>query len=153
MRDPAHDRREWFCDRAVKRAAGHNSSNPMEIPAYWKKFRDEHNLAGVQFVVPDSEDRSALGADIEILDDAGILSEAIGLYPGIEAVRHGFVPVGGCSIGSGDPYFIRIAEGSDGSLYRIFHDMVFDDDFPEAEAVTRVLDRFDELPRFQKNQD
>lgn len=124
----------------------------MEIPAYWKKFRDENNLAGAEFVVTESEDRSELGAEIEILDDAGILLEATELYPGIEAIRHGFFPVGGCSIGTGDPYFIRLSEGADGSLYRIFHDMVFEDDFPETEAVTKVLDRFDDLLRHRNKQ-
>jgi len=124
----------------------------MEIPTYWKQFRDEHNLTGVEIEVPESEDCSELGAEIEILDDAGILSEATDLYPGIEAARHGFIPVGGCSIGSGDPYFIRSSEGAGGSLYRIFHDMVFENDFPEAKAVTKVLERFDDLLRFRNNQ-
>lgn len=123
----------------------------MEIPAYWKKFRDEHNLVGAEIEVPESEDRSELGAEIEIFDDAGILSEATELYPGIEAARHGFIPVGGCSIGSGDPYFIRFTEGAEGSLYRIYHDMVFDDTFPETEAVALVLERFDALLHFRND--
>jgi hypothetical protein len=124
----------------------------MKIPTYWTKFRDEHNLVGVEFEIPESEDRSELGANIEILDDAGILSEATELYPGIEAARHGFVPIGGCLIGLGDPYFIRSSEGAGGALYRIFHDMVFDDDFPESEAVTLVLERFEDLLRFRNTQ-
>jgi hypothetical protein len=124
----------------------------MEIPTYWKKFRDEHNLVGAEIEIPETEDRSELGAEIEIFSDAGILSEANELYPGIEGARHGFIPVGGCSIGSGDPYFIRSTDGVGGSLYRIYHDMIFEDDFPEAEAVTLVLDRFEDLLRFRKNQ-
>ena len=123
----------------------------MEIPTYWKNFRDEHNLDGAEIEIPEAEDHSELGAEIEIFSDEGILSEANDLYPGIEATRHGFIPVGGCSIGSGDPYFIRSTEGAGGSLYRIYHDMVFEDDFPEAEAVTLVLDRFEDLLRFRNN--
>lgn len=123
----------------------------MEIPAYWKTFRDGNNLIGAELEIPESEDRSELGAEIEIMDDAGILSEATDLYPGIEAVRHGFIPVGGCSIGSGAPYFIRSTEGAGGSLYRIYHDMVFENTFPETEAVTLVLERFDDLLRFRNN--
>ncbi len=124
----------------------------MDIPAYWKIFRDENNLVGAEIEIPESEDCSELGAEIEILDDAGILTEATDLYPGVEAARHGFIPIGGCLIGSGDQYFIRTSEGAGGSLYRIFHDLVFEDDFPEAEAVTKVLERFDDLIRFQSNQ-
>lgn len=123
----------------------------MEIPAYWKKFRDDNSLGAFEIEIPESEDRSEVGAVIEILDDTGILSEATDLYPGIEAARHGFIPVGGCSIGSGDPYFIKETEGPDGSLYRIYHDMVFDDDFPEDEAVALVLERYATILRFRDN--
>lgn len=128
------------------------SAQNMDIPAYWKIFRDENNLVGVEIEIPESEDRSELGAEIVILDDAGILSEATDLYPGIEATRHGFIPIGGCSIGSGDPYFIRTSEGAGGALYRIYHDKVFEDEFPEAQAVTKVLERFDDILRFRINQ-
>ena len=124
----------------------------MNIPTYWKEFRNKHNLVGAEIEIPEADDRSTIGAEIEIFDDDGIRSEANDLYPGIEALKHGFIPVGGCLIGSGDPYFIQSSEGIEGSLYRIYHDTVFEDDFPEAEAVAIVLERFSDLLHFQAEQ-
>lgn len=121
----------------------------MEIPAYWQKFRDQHSLARTLIQVPEDDDQSGLGAEINIFGDDEMIEEATQLYPGIEAAKHGFFPVGGCDIGLGDPYFIRVDEGRDGRLYRIYHDAVSEGDFSEAEAVVIVLERYEDLLSFR----
>lgn len=64
-------------------------------------------MAGRQLSVPADEDLSAVGAEIEILDEKGVRLEQTELYPGMAVSKGGFVPVGGCGIGTGDPYFIN----------------------------------------------
>lgn len=56
-------------------------------------------------------------------DAEGIISESVECYPGLAILTLGYINVASCSIGSGDPYFISIHEGSDPPLYQIFHDV------------------------------
>jgi hypothetical protein len=48
-----------------------------------------------------------------------MIREAKDSYPGIAALPLGYVPIGNCGRGSGDPYFYR---ASDGAIVRIPHD-------------------------------
>lgn len=127
----------------------HKFKRAMEIPAYWQKFRDQHSLARTLIQVPEEDDQSGLGAEVNIFGDDEIIEEGTLFYPGIEAVKHGFVPVGGCDIGLGDPYFICVEEGRNGRLYRIYHDVVSDGDFSKAEAAVIVLERYEDLLNFR----
>ena len=79
----------------------------LEIPEYWRQFRDSSNLLNLEVEIPEAEDLSGVGADIEFFADDSILSELNEAYPGIVVQKDGFLPVGGCQIGTGDPYFIR----------------------------------------------
>lgn len=69
-------------------------------------------LAGLRFSIPDTADESGLGVEMQWLTAPEILSEATDVYPGILASKLGFVPVGMCLAGSGDPYFYRNADGA-----------------------------------------
>ena len=118
------------------------------FPQYWKDFLDQSGLAGRDFEVPEEEDQSGLGAEIVLMDEPSAKEEADECYPGIVVVKDGFIPVGSCSLGSGDPYFINENDGVGGALYRIYHDMVGDDGYDRAEAVVVVLKSYTELPKY-----
>jgi len=79
------------------------------IPEYWKLFVKQHALEGKEIEISEEDDLSELGAFFEILDDFDIKKESEDLYPGIVVAKDGFVPVGGCREGSGDPYFIKMS--------------------------------------------
>ncbi len=115
------------------------------MPPYWISFLTAHDLLGREVSVPESIDRSAVGAEIGFLSEADSRSEAQELYPGIAVSRDGFVPVGECLLGSGDPYFIQLADGEGGPLYRIYHDEVSPEGYDRSVAVAVVLDSYHDL--------
>jgi len=115
------------------------------MPAYWKSFVEENDLVGKEFSVPPESDLSGVGADIVILDEQGIKSEQTELYPGIAVAKDGFIPVGGCTVGCGDPYFINERDGEGGALYRVYHDEVSEEGYDAARAVVIVLNNYREL--------
>jgi hypothetical protein len=115
------------------------------IPEYWKAFRSEHSLESKDVSVPEEGDLSGVGVDLVILDDAGSRQEAEELYPGMGVSKDGFVPVGHCDIGSGDPYFINMNDGPDGPLYRIYHEEVDADGYDRDEAVDIVFKSYTQI--------
>ncbi len=117
---------------------------PMQ-PDYWRQFISKNELAGCEAEVPEEADLSGLGIELEFLDEAGTKQEAEELYPGITVCRDGFVPVGRCASGGGDPYFINLRDGENGPLYRVYHDEVAEDGYDPARAVVVVLKDYREL--------
>ena len=69
-------------------------------------------------------------------------------FPGFVVQNYGFLPIGGCQIGSGDPFFIQVSEGAGGSLYQIYHDRVIDDNYSQANAVAIVLKDYRDILKF-----
>jgi hypothetical protein len=52
-------------------------------------------------------------------------------------VKNGYLPIGTCLIGSGDPYFLKVADGKNPPVVRIPHDS------PEgAEVISPSLEAF-----------
>lgn len=60
----------------------------------------------------------------------------------------GFVPVGICALGTGDPCFINSHDGDGGPLYRIYHDEVNDENYDPSRAVAIVLEDHRELLKY-----
>ncbi len=116
--------------------------------AHWQAFIKRHNLIGQELSIPIEEDLSGVGAEIEILDENAARIEQTESYPGIAVAKAGFVPVGGCNIGSGDPYFINSNDPEGGPLYRIYHDEVTDDTYDASRAVAIVLKDYRELLKY-----
>ena len=96
-------------------------------PEYWDKFVEEHDYVEKDFEVPEDDDLSGVGVNLSIMKYEDIVDEAENAYPGIVVMKDGFIPVGSCLVGSGDPYFINVNDGMNGPLYRIYHDSVFDE--------------------------
>ena len=94
----------------------------FRFPAAWVAFLDAHALHGASFEIPEAADASGLGASVQLLTEAQAREEAQEAYPGLAVRADGYVPVGMCLSGSGDPYFIRLPDGPRGPLYRIYHD-------------------------------
>ncbi len=114
------------------------------IPDYWRHFVDTNHLLGreIEFPWPGEEN---LVAVIEILDDKNIEMEANELWPGIGIRKDGFIPIGGCSIGSGDPYCINIHDGEGGPLYVADHECVGLEGYDRDNAISVVFKSYKEL--------
>jgi hypothetical protein len=121
----------------------------MTQPSYWKSFVESEGLVAKHTTIPEEEDLSGLGADICWFDDESSRSEKEEFYPGIAVSKDGFIPVGGCDIGSGDPYFICEKDGVGGPLYRIYHDSVREDAYCREDAVVVVLSDYRTIAKFK----
>lgn len=115
------------------------------MPSYWFSFVQRHGLIGREVSIPAECDGSGVGAEIEILDELGVQSEQTHLYPGIAVSKDGYTPVGICSLGTGDPYFINVHDEEGGPLYRIYHDEVVDEHYDSKAAIVVVLKDYREL--------
>ena len=113
----------------------------LSLPAGLLEVLSNIPVLGVSFSVPPEADASGLGVEMRWMGPDEMLSEAVDAYPGIVAVRAGYVPVGDCLEGSGDPYFYR---GSDGAIVRVPHDAATDDvlDTTRIELVTASVSAF-----------
>ena len=114
------------------------------IPEYWRVFITENEIIGSGFEISEDKDLSELGADLKIMNIEQCTSEATECYPGIAAVKEGYVPVAMCLAGTGDYYYIRTTEGENGSLYRIYHDAV-DEEHIESDGIEKVLKSYASL--------
>ncbi|PMO57616.1 hypothetical protein BCT08_03510 [Vibrio splendidus] len=94
----------------------------MNIPDYWLNFVSKNDLSNKSFGIPDDFDLSELGADFKVFTRSEIEDETSHCYPGINVVKSGYMAVGSCLCGSGDPYFINVNDGENGKLYRVYHD-------------------------------
>jgi hypothetical protein len=89
-----------------------SSLHPDLIPDWLVNTLSENRLGGVCFSLDASNDVSGLGAYLLWLTPAQIVSEATECEPGLSVVRSGYIPVGGCAEGSGDPYFLDMRTAS-----------------------------------------
>ncbi len=118
------------------------------MPPYWRTLLERFNLVGRKCSIPAEQDMSRAGAVFEILDEQGIHSEQTEFYPGIAVADYGFVPVGTCLLGMDDPYFINDREGDGGPLYRVYHEVVVDQEDDLDSAVAIVLEDYRDLIRY-----
>ena len=102
-------------------------------------------MVGREFSIPEEIDLSGLGVDLEVFSEESSIQEATEYWPGIGVLSDGYIPIAGCLIGTGDPYFIMPAEGVGGKLYRIYHDEVSDKGYNPKSAITIVLESYEEI--------
>ncbi len=95
-------------------------------------------LAGTTFVLDKQVDLSGLGTEMIWMTLDQMVDEANATYPGIVALKLGFLPVGNCAIGSGDPYFLNVKDGPDPPVVRIRHDAVLDENALDEESIELV---------------
>ena len=114
-------------------------------PPEYRHFLESNALAGKAVEISNGDDLSSVGASIELYNEADAASEANEFYPGLVVKADGYVPIGGCVVGTGDPYFIRIQDQQPGPVYRIYHDSVHDENYDRGQAIVRVLDSYEKL--------
>jgi hypothetical protein len=98
-------------------------------------------LVGLTLSIAADANESGLSVELRWMTADEIIDEATNVYPGIVAVQHGYLPVGLCLEGRGDPYFLRLA---DGAIVRIPHDSVDEADL-DADAIELVAPSIAEL--------
>jgi hypothetical protein len=115
------------------------------VPDWLVIILRENGLAGVCFSLDAGDDLSGLGAELLWLTPAQVVSEATECEPGLSVVPLGYIPVGACATGSGDPYFLDMRTASqDPPLVRIPHDYAGTKPYPldRVELVTNTLSGF-----------
>ncbi|MFC1587491.1 hypothetical protein ACFL54_04190 [Planctomycetota bacterium] len=114
------------------------------IPEWLLTILQSFNLTGTSFSLGEDLDLSEMGVEMKWADPVEILREKEELYPGLVAHIKGYLPVGICLEGSGDPYFLKLSGGDNPVLVRIPHDSCDGDDLDESavEIVSEKLSDF-----------
>lgn len=117
------------------------------IPNCLLDLMTEFGLAGKTFRISAEEDESEIGVDLKWLGAEDIIKEALDFYPGKSVYSLGYIPVGSCLDGSGDPYFLfvrDIDDSCDPPLVRVPHDYATAESYPEdkVEIVSAKLSDF-----------
>ncbi len=87
---------------------------------------------------------------MDIMSENMSKDEAENAYPGLIVIKDGYVPIGSCLLGSGDPYFINKNDGENGPIYRIYHDSVFDDGYDKNQAIEKVVDNYTKIIKYMQ---
>jgi len=121
-----------------------NKISAQLIPTWLLDALMVYPIVGTRFRFSEEQDHSGLGVDMRWLTPAQTISEAIEAYPGIPASVCGYLPIGMCLQGSGDPYFLKMISGDDPPVVRIPHQAVRENKLLEdqVELVTEHLSTF-----------
>jgi len=94
----------------------------------------KYRIIGEEFYISAENDLSGIGVRMQWLTPKEQVEEAFDFYPGMIVVTHGFLPIGKCLSGSGDPYFLRVVDNV-WHVYRVLHDFAsgktYDEDMVE----------------------
>lgn len=101
-------------------------------------------LAGAKFTLEESRDESGLGVEMRWLTAAEIGDETLNTYPAIAAIKHGYLPIGECLVGTGDPYFIQL-QRTELPVHRVPHTAIDEANNLRAEQVEVVSASLDEF--------
>lgn len=118
------------------------------VPPWLLEILKEFPLAGVCFSLSEVDDESHMGVELKWMTPTEIVEETLSIYPGLSVFSQGYLPIGSCMEGTGDPYFLDLKDGADDpAIVRIPHDSVPSDDsqpYPEnaIEVVCRKLSEF-----------
>lgn len=115
------------------------------LPNWFVDLLMKNRLAWVYFSLSENNDKSQLGAEVFWLTPRQMISEAAEYQPGISVLSLGYVCIGACALGSGDPYFLEMREViNDPPVVRIPHDFAGKGPYPlnRVEQVTDSLSAF-----------
>lgn len=110
----------------AERATLERATPLAEKVAWWLDLLECYPIVRQEFVLPESHRGQGLEQQLYWLSGLSIWDECCSLYPGIAAAKDGYLPIGGCFGGSGNPYYIHVEEGPDPALYQIFHEGIED---------------------------
>lgn len=104
------------------------------LPDWYLSLLQSYPLSGTCFSLEDEDDLSEMGVELKWFSPEEIVDEAQNMFPGKSVLSLGYLPIGACLLGSGDPYFIKfIGSSMNPPLVRIPHDLSADNDYPESE--------------------
>jgi hypothetical protein len=115
------------------------------LPQYWIDFLNANHLRGKDCRFGERVDETGIGANLTFFTEEESMDEGENFYPGIVVAPEGYAPVAGCLSGSGNPYFIRVSDGRNGPLYRVYHDEVGEDGSRTEGAIGIVLENYELL--------
>ena len=118
---------------------------PKLVPDWLVDALQRYRLAGTEFDLTEAQDLSGLGAEVRWLPAWQMTAEACDLEPGATILSSDFLPFGGCAIGTGDPFFFDLRDGStDPRIVRVPHDYAGDETYPldAVELVSPSLSAF-----------
>ena len=97
------------------------------VPSWLTEMLQRYRLIGGVFELAECDDVSGLGVAMQWMSPAMLLEEMLQAMPGRIAEASGFLAVGACLEGSGDPYFLKLRDRAetDPPVYRIYHDARF----------------------------
>ncbi len=131
-------RRHELTGRCLRQEEALGLASRLPIPCGWLLDLMRHYpLIGTTFCLSQDHDLSGLGVDMSWMTPEDILCESLELYPGIAAIGVGYVPVGMCLRGSGDPYFLK-GNCDNPPLVRIPHDGL-QSDLSLSESVIEIV--------------
>ena len=103
--------------------------NEMVLPDWFIKLITENKLIGSYLYLNEKNDNSDMGVSLKWKTTVDMVDELYEFYPGVAVIGMGYLPVGSCLEGSGDPYFVKLTEDvNEAKFVRIRHDLVEDDD-------------------------
>ncbi len=100
----------------------------------WISILQTFPLIESSIEIDEDHDLSGYGVSLLIFDGNQIIDEAYNAYPGIAAIKVGFLPIAACESGSGNPYFLK-----ENSIFRILHDGITDQDELSDDATELVM--------------
>ncbi|MGB7347459.1 MAG: hypothetical protein WBD20_24775 [Pirellulaceae bacterium] len=92
------------------------------IPEWYCNVLTRFPMGGVELEWPSANDEGEF-VGIEWMDIDNMRSEMLECYPGLAIHPIGYICIAGCTIGSGDQYYICANEGDDPPVYQIYHDV------------------------------
>ncbi|WLQ14315.1 hypothetical protein O5O45_31855 [Hahella aquimaris] len=98
------------------------------------------------FSLSEDIDISNIGLDLKWLSPDQIIDEALNAYPGKLVYKLGYIPIGSCLAGSGDPYFLSPSDSLESSkLVRIPHDMASNCNSYPTDSIELVCTSLDDF--------
>jgi hypothetical protein len=92
------------------------------IPDWYCAIIARYPICGVELEWPDPNNAEE-SVGIEWMDVRNMRSEMLECYPGLAIRERGYTCIGGCTLGSGDQYYICNDDGDDPPVYQIYHDV------------------------------
>ena len=117
-------------------------------PLHYRQFVERNSLAGKEAEIPETADLSGGRSCIGLFDESEAADEAERFYPALIVRADGFMPIGQCLLGGGDPYFINLHDDPPGPVYRIYHESVMDRTYDPELAIVRILDSYEDLRKY-----
>jgi hypothetical protein len=99
-----------------------NSECSGIIPEWYLDILERFPICGMELEWPNSTDADET-VGIEWMDIRNMRSEMLECFPGLAIRERGYICVAGCTMGSGDQYYICNSDGDNPTVYQIDHDV------------------------------